>query len=123
MTTIATAFQIIIALGIVNVWVLRRNRATAFRPEGAGTLSEEFERYGLPNWMRVAVGTAKLVLAGLLIIGIFFAQTALAASALMSLMMAAAIAAHVRVGDPAVKSAPAFLMFAMSLFVVVAYAA
>ena len=121
MTTLAIIAQIVIALGIFNVWLLRRDRATPYRPEGASNMKEEFRRYGLPDWARVAVGSTKVTLAVLLLVGVLFAPLAVAAAALMGLLMLSAIAAHVRVGDPWVKSAPAFLMLTLSALVVLGH--
>ena len=120
MLTLAIVCQIVIALGIFNVWVLRRDRATAYRPEGATNLRDEFARYGFPDWVRKLVGTAKLSLAVLLLIGVFFTPIAAPAAAIMALLMISAIAAHVRVRDPLTKSMPAFLLLLLSTVVVVA---
>lgn len=121
MTTLAVVCQIIIALGIINVWILRRDRPTPYRPDGAASIQEEFDRYGLPDWAWRVVGTAKLTLAGLLLVGIFVPAVASFAAAGMALLMLGAVSAHVRVSDPAIKSMPAFLMMLLSTVVVVAY--
>ncbi|MDX1492816.1 MAG: hypothetical protein R3253_01990, partial [Longimicrobiales bacterium] len=63
MSTVAIIAQVIIALGIFNVWIVRRDRSTPYRPEGASNMEEEFRRYGLPDWVRVAVGSTKVTLA------------------------------------------------------------
>ena len=44
MTNLAILAQVILALGIMNVWVIRRNRPTPYRPEGARDIEEEFAR-------------------------------------------------------------------------------
>ncbi|NNF25907.1 MAG: DoxX family protein [Gemmatimonadetes bacterium] len=119
MTTIAVLSQLIIALGIVNVWVLRRERATAYRPAGAHNIREEFEQYGFPSWAPVAVGGAKLILAGLLIVGIFIPAVAAPAAVLMAALMVGAIGAHIKVGDPLKKSVPAAAMLLLSILVIV----
>ena len=49
-TSITIACQVIIALGIFNVWIVRRNRPTPFRPEGSAGIEDEFRRYGFPGW-------------------------------------------------------------------------
>ena len=67
MNEISIVAQVIIALGIVNVWVLRSDKPTPWRPDGASNLREEFAKYGWPDWMRKGVGIAKLTLAALLI--------------------------------------------------------
>jgi uncharacterized membrane protein len=122
MTLLAAAAQIIIALGIFNVWILRRNRATPYRPAGAVNIQEEFARYGLPEWACSVVGATKLSLAVLLLVGLAFAPVALPAAALTAVLMAGAIWAHVRVRDPIVNAAPAFAMLLLSTLVVVTYA-
>jgi uncharacterized membrane protein YphA (DoxX/SURF4 family) len=121
MTTLAIACQIIVALGIFNVWLVRRDRPTAYRPEGASNIEEEFRRYGLPGWAWVVVGVVKVSLAVLLLVGVFVPSVAPIAGGAMALMMVSAIAAHIRVNDPPVKSLPAFLMLLLSTVVVVAY--
>ncbi len=120
MTTLAIVSQALIAAGIFNVWVVRRNRATPYRPDGAANIEEEFRRYGLPDWARHVVGASKLVLAALLVIGIFFTPVAAPAAAAMALLMIGAISAHIRVSDPWVRSLPAFAMLLLSTLVVVA---
>ncbi|MDH3270631.1 MAG: DoxX family protein [Gemmatimonadota bacterium] len=121
MSTLAIIAQVAIALGIFNVWIIRRDRPTPFRPDGASNMEEEFRRYGLPDWVRVAVGTAKVSLAVLLLVGVFFAPVAIGAAGAMALLMLSAVAAHFRVGDPIKKAMPAFLMLALSLLVVVGH--
>lgn len=122
MSSIAIAFQVLIALGIVNVWVIRRDRATAYRPDGASNIAEEFARYGFSDGVRTAVGATKLTLAGLLLVGIVYSPVAALAAGGMALLMAGAIAAHIKVGDPLMKSVPALLMLAMSTVVLVVQA-
>lgn len=123
MSTLAIAAQIVIALGIFNVWILRRDRATPYRPDGASNMEEEFERYGLPDWVRVAVGSTKVTLAVLLLVGVLFTPLALAAAAVMGVLMFSAVIAHVRVGDPWTKSVPAALMLTLSAIVVIGHSA
>ena len=120
MSSFAIALQLIIALGIVNVWVIRRDRETGYRPSGASNIAEEFARYGFSDSFRRAVGATKLTLAALLVVGVAYAPLAVAAAAGMMVLMSGAIAAHIKVRDPVIKSLPAFLMLAMSTAVVVA---
>jgi uncharacterized membrane protein YphA (DoxX/SURF4 family) len=119
--SIAIGVQILIALGIFNVWLLRRDRATPYRPDGAGGIQDEFRRYGFPDWTWKVVGAAKVTLAVLLLAGIFVPVVVPFAAGAMALLMVAAIAAHLKVRDPMMKSMPALLMLAMSAYVVVAY--
>jgi hypothetical protein len=111
--------QLIIALGIFNVWILRYNKSTSYRGGEASNMKEEFKVYGLPGWAVSVVGFLKLALAILLIVGIWFPIIVLPAALAMALLMVGAIAMHIRVKDPIIKSFPALLMLIMSL--VVAY--
>lgn len=117
MTPLAIACQLLIALGIFNVWVLRAGRPTRWRPEGAADMAEEFRRYGFPDWVRPWVGAAKLSLAVLLVVGIWVSELAAAAGLAMALFMAVAVGAHFKVGDPPVRALPSFTLLALSLFV------
>ena len=117
MTIFALACQVLIAIVIFNVWVFRRNRMTPYRPEGAGNLEEEFSAYGLPDWVRLGVGATKLLLASLLLIGLFVIPVARVSSGLLALLMVAAVAAHFRVRDPFIKAVPAIFMAVMCGFV------
>jgi hypothetical protein len=51
--------QILIALGLINVWVFRFARATEYRGAGAKNMKEEFAVYGLPSWFLYVVGLSK----------------------------------------------------------------
>ncbi len=121
METLAIICQIIIAVGIVNVWILRVEKPTPWRGGAAGNMTEEFRQYGLPDWMMKVIGAAKLLLAALLLIGIWYRPVAAPAAALMGLLMIGAVAMHVRVKDPLKKSLPAFSMLVMSFIVFVAH--
>lgn len=109
--------QVVIALGIINVWIFRFGQSTRYRGGNAKNLREEFEEYGLPLWFMVAIGIGKLTLAALLLAGLWYSWLTLPAAVGMSVLMAGAVAMHIKVGDPAIKAVPATLMLAMSLFV------
>lgn len=117
MKTLAIVSQVVVALGILNVWWVRSGRPTPYRPEGARNLAEEFRRYGLPGGFRRVVGIAKGTLALLLLIGIAYPTVATFAALGMALLMAGAFAAHWRVRDPLIKSAPALTLLALCLFI------
>ena len=117
MTTFAVALHLIIALGVINVWFIRRDKATGFRPDGASKIAEESRWYGVSDSFRRSMGVTKLTLAALLVVGVTHAPLG-AAAAGMVLLMSSAIVAHIRVRDPVVKSVPALLMLAMSAAVV-----
>ncbi|NBW66916.1 DoxX family protein, partial [bacterium] len=47
--SIPTVLQVIVGLGLLNVWLIRAASATAYRGGAAKTIKEEFAAYGLPN--------------------------------------------------------------------------
>ena len=114
MTTFAVALHLIIALGVINVWFIRRDKATGFRPDGASKIAEESRWYGVSDSFRRSMGVTKLTLAALLVVGVTYAPLGAAAAAGMVLLMSGAIVAHISVRDPVVKSVPALLMLPMS---------
>jgi len=109
--------QLVIALGIFNVWLLRSGKATAWRGGEARTMKEEFEVYGLPAWFMKAVGFLKLFLALLLIAGIWFPAVTTPAAIGMALLMLGAVVMHFKIGDPVKKSLPAFTLLVLSTIV------
>jgi uncharacterized membrane protein YphA (DoxX/SURF4 family) len=121
MTIIAALCQIVIALGIFNVWIIRSSRPTPYRPDGAANMAEEFRRYGFPDWVRVAVGGTKLILAALLLAGLWYTPVSVPAAALMASLMLAAIFSHIRVRNPLTKTMPALVMLILSSVVVVSH--
>ena len=57
------ALKLVVSLGILNVWVLRRDKPTDYRGQAAQTLREEFAVYGLPAWVFSVIGVTKVILA------------------------------------------------------------
>ena len=111
--------QVAIALGIVNVWILRFGKSTSWRGGTARNMKEEFAVYGLPPWFMKAIGALKLLLAALLIAGIWIPALVKPAAIGMAILMAGAIAMHVNVKDPLMRSLPALAMLALSLIIAV----
>jgi len=107
------ALQLGVALGILNVWLLRPRRATPFRGGAAKTLTEEFAAYGLPFWFMCVVGVLKVGLAVALIAAIWFHPVAQPAALGLGLLMLGALFMHLKVKDPIKKSLPALGVFAM----------
>jgi uncharacterized membrane protein YphA (DoxX/SURF4 family) len=109
-----TALQLLLALGLLNVWLLRARSATRYRGGDSRSLSQEFEAYGLPRWFFLLVGTLKLGSALALIAGLWLPALILPAAVLVVVLMCGALAMHLKTGDAAIKSLPAFLMLTMS---------
>lgn len=111
------ACQVVIALGLLNVWLLRTGKASAWRGGDATNMREEFATYGLPAWAMGVVGFFKITLALLLIVGIWIPALTKPAATGVAVLMAGAIAMHVKVGDAPRKLLPAATLFALSLVV------
>lgn len=118
MPTVVLIAQIVIALGIFNVWIVRYGKATSWRGSEATNMREEFEVYGLSSTALRIVGFLKLLFAVLLIAGIWFPHLTKPAAAGVALLMLGAVFMHFRVKDPPKKSLPAFTMLVLCLLVV-----
>jgi hypothetical protein len=109
--------QVIIALGIFNVWLLRPQKATAYRGGSATTMKEEFSVYGFPPWFMKSIGALKVGLAVLLIVGIWVPALVQPAAIGFVILMAGAVVMHIKVKDSFKKTLPALTMLLLSLFV------
>lgn len=115
METLLIVLQLVAGLGIYNVWLVRPQKATAYRGKGAPTLKEEFRAYGLPSWAMYIVGGIKLISATFLLAGIWYPMYIIPSATVLSIMMIGAIFMHVKIFDPIEKSLPAFIMLSTSL--------
>ena len=121
MSTVLIILKIIIAVGILNVWLLRFNKKTEWRGGGAQNMNEEFAKYGLPLWFVPVIGFLKLLFAALLVVSIFKPEYNLAfiGATGMGILMIGAIGMHIKVNDELKRSLPAFLMLVMSAVIVI----
>ena len=120
MDTAKLIAQWIIGLGILNVWLLRRQRPTVYRGGAAKMMQEEFAVYGLPVGFMYAVGVVKVSLALALIAGTWMPELVRPAAVAMAALMTAAILMHLKVKDAPIKSLPALIMLGLSVFVATA---
>ena len=118
MSILSTLFQITIALGIFNVWLLRASRATPYRGKDTPSLKSEFAAYGLSESVFYAIGTLKLSAAVALLLGVFIEALVLPGAVVMAILMLGAISMHVKVKDSFNKSLPAAIMLIMLVFVI-----
>lgn len=115
MQRLTQVLQVVVALGLLNVWLLRFFQATAYRGGNAQNMREEFAAYGLPPWSPYAVGALKVGAAAALLAGLWFAVLVAPAALLLCGLMTGALAMHLKIKDPLKKSAPALAMLAASL--------
>ncbi len=106
MEKLAIYAQIIIAVSIVIVWVFRFDN-----------IVKEFKQYGLSDLVRSMVGAAKISLATLLVVGIFYQKVVFVSALLMAFLMVCAQLAHIKVRNPLKKYVPSFLLLVLSIFV------
>ena len=111
--------QVLIALGLLNVWLVRARHATKYRGAGAQNMKEEFTAYGLPVWFMYVIGFFKIVIALVMLLMLFMPYLmypiGFPALILLSVLMLGAISMHIKVKDPLVKALPAVSMLVMSL--------
>jgi len=118
MEKIIIALQLVVALGILNVWLLRFGKPTAYRGGSAQNMRQEFAAYGLPYWFMCVIGVLKVGLAVALLAAIWFHPVARPAASGMAVLMLGAFAMHLKVKDPFAKALPSITVFAMSLAIV-----
>ena len=99
--------QLIVALGLLNVWLVRFKKPTSWRGGDAKNMKQEFAAYGLPSWSVGVVGFLKVTFAVMLIAGIWRPDLVRPAAIGTAVLMVGAIAMHFKVGDPPKKSLPA----------------
>lgn len=116
--TVQDVLQLVVGLGLLNVWIVRSGRATAYRGGTATSLREEFAVYGLPAFAFPVVGVLKVGSALVLIAGVWLTLPVREAAALVAALMVGAIAMHLKVRDPLVRALPATATLAMSVAIV-----
>jgi len=119
MSSIIPALQLIVAIGLLNVWLLRFNTRTAYRGGNAATMQEEFAAYGLPTGSVYVVGGLKVGVALAMIAGLWFPVVVVPAALLLAALMLGALAMHVKIRDPLQKSIPALLMLALAVSIAI----
>lgn len=107
------ALKLIVSLGILNVWLLRSGKATAYRGKDAKTLREEFAVYGLPFPIFCLIGILKVGFALALLASFWIPSLARPAAVGMGLLMLGAFVMHLKVKDPISKALPALGVLVM----------
>ncbi|MHC4845536.1 MAG: DoxX family protein [Planctomycetota bacterium] len=118
MEPLIVGLQAVIALGIINVWILRFGKPSAWRGARATNMREEFAAYGLAPWTVTVIGALKLACAAALIVGIWVPGTAKPAAMALGLLMLGAVLMHGKVKDPPRRSLPAVSLLVACLVLV-----
>jgi len=103
-----TVLQVAVALSVYYVWIFRYPNVVA-----------EFSQFGLSDTVRNAVGAAKMSLAALLVVGIWYAPVVPIAAALMGAFMLAAQFFHWKAGNPIVKKTPSLILLLLSAWIAI----
>jgi hypothetical protein len=98
--------QLVIAASVSYVWIFRFDN-----------IVKEFKQYELSDLTRTIVGASKIVLATLLVTGIWFPILVFIPALLMAFLMLCAQYFHFKVKNPWSKHLPSVLLLAASLFV------
>jgi hypothetical protein len=98
--------QIIVALSIVIVWVIRFHN-----------VEEEFKQYKLNDLTRNIVGATKIALSTLLIAGIWYPDLVLIPALLLAFLMVSAQYFHFKVGNSWKKHIPSLFLLILCLFI------
>ncbi len=112
---ISSVLQVIVGLGLLNVWLVRARSATSYRGGSAQSLKEEFAVYGLPEWTFYIVGGLKIIAGILLIVGIWLPRLVLLPAAVVAVLMVGALAMHAKAKDPASKFLPALSVLVLTV--------
>lgn len=113
--TLSNLAELVVALGLLNVWLLRSKLSTPFRGGSSQNLRDEFHAYGLSDSVFRLVGTLKISCALALIAGLWLPLLTLPAAMIIVILMLGALSMHIKVKDPARRSIPAFFMLLLSL--------
>ncbi len=100
--------QLVIAVSIVVVWVLRFDNIVL-----------EFQHFKISNLMRNAVGASKIALSTLLVAGIWYPGLVFVPAVLMALLMIGAQWTHFKVKNPLIKFVPSLVLLVLSTFVAI----
>ena len=105
-TLLSNVAQIIVALSIGTVWIFRFDN-----------IVKEFKQYGLSDLVRTLVGSAKMVLATLLVAGIWYPSLVLIPALLMAFLMLSAQYFHFKAKNPWKKHLPSFILLVLCVFI------
>jgi hypothetical protein len=115
----STILQVVVALGLLNVWLVRARASTAYRGGSAQSLKEEFATYGLPEWSFYVVGALKIGSALLLLVGIWVPGLIRLPALIVAVLMVGALVMHAKAKDAPAKYLPALLMLIMCVAIYV----
>ncbi len=109
MTNYMQLAQIILAASVAYVWIFRFDN-----------IIKEFKQFGLSDLTRNFVGTAKIALSTLLIVGIWYPILITIPAVIMGLLMVAAQYFHFKIKNPFIKHLPSLFLLILCVFLTIA---
>ncbi len=109
------ALKLTVALSLLNVWLIQKDKPTKWRGGNALNIKEEFQVYGLPEWMCYAVGVLKVGGSLALIVSLWVPELTKPAAIILAMLLTGSILMHFKIKDPLFKSFPATLFLGMCL--------
>tara|TARA_B100001287_G_scaffold132754_2_gene111841 strand:- start:2698 stop:3042 length:345 start_codon:yes stop_codon:yes gene_type:complete len=106
MENISIAFQLIVSISVLIVWVFRFDNIVV-----------EFKHYGYSDLLRNFVGVAKTSTSTLLILSLWYNEITVYASLSMAFFMLCAQISHIKVKNPFIKFVPSLIFLIMCLFI------
>ena len=107
-----------VSMVVLNVWLLRFNKATIYRGGDATNMIEEFLVYGIDKPFLYLIGALKIDAAVGLLLGFFYKKFVLPCASIITVLMIGAVAMHFKVSDEAHKFFPAVLMLLCGLSII-----
>ena len=109
---------IFVSMVVLNVWLLRFNKATIYRGGDATNMIEEFLVYGIDKPFLYLIGALKIAAAVGLLLGFFYKKFVIPCASIITVLMIGAVAMHFKVSDEAQKFFPAVLMLLCGLSII-----
>lgn len=107
MNNLMIVLQIVVAVSVYYVWTFRM-----------ANVITEFKQFGLSDSMRNIVGTSKISVATLLLVGIWYLAIIPYAAGLMGFFMLSAQFFHFKNSSPLVKRLPSFLFLVACILII-----
>ena len=98
--------QIILAISVAYVWVFRFHNVII-----------EFKKFGLSSLTRSLVGAAKISIATLLFVGVWYSTLVFIPSVLMGLFMLSAQYFHFKIKSTFIKRLPSLFLLILCVFI------
>ena len=110
--------DIFVSMVVINVWLLRFNKATIYRGGDATNMIEEFLVYGIDKPFLYLIGALKIAAAVGLLLGFFYKKFVIPCASIITVLMIGAVAMHFKVSDEAQKFFPAAFMLLCGLSII-----